>query len=228
MRRMGAGPVDASRMIRGRRLLSWSGGKDSAYALHLLAGDVDMLLTTYLEGSGDLPHVDVPLSLVRAQAELLGLPMLEVPIPDPWSRVVYEERMAAVLRATGTGSVAFGDLHLEELRRAREDNLAGIGVTGAFPCWTRDSESRAREIIDAGIEAVVVCVDTRRLHAEFLGRRFDRALLKDMPDGLDACGEGGEFQTFVVHQPGAPSRLTYRTGPVRHAGDFSTLRLEPA
>jgi uncharacterized protein (TIGR00290 family) len=224
---MGADAICVSPKIRGRCLLSWSGGKDSAFALHILAGDVDMLLTTYLECSGDLPHVDVPVTLVRAQAESLGLPLLEVPIPDPWSADLYAERMTEVLRTSGAETVAFGDLHLEELRREREDNLAGIGVAGAFPCWTTDSASRAREIVDAGIEAVVVSVDTRRLDPEFLGRRFDRAFLADMPAGLDPCGERGEFQTFVVHHPGASSALTYSLGPVRHSGDFATLALKP-
>lgn len=187
-----------------------------------------MLLTTYVELSGFLPHVDVPVSLVRAQATLLGLPLVEVPIPDPWSATVYAERMEDALRRSGAETVAFGDLHLEELRRAREENLAGIGVTGTFPCWTKDSASRAREIVDAGIEAVVVSVDTRRLDADFLGRRYDRAFLEALPSGLDACGERGEFQTFVVHQRGASSALTYRRGPVRHVGDFATLTLEPS
>jgi uncharacterized protein (TIGR00290 family) len=225
---MGAGADSFSSTIRGHRLLAWSGGKDSAFALHLLADGVDLLLTTYLECSGNLPHVDVPVSLVRVQAALLGLPLLEVPIPEPWSAELYEERMDEVLRSSGATTVAFGDLHLEDLRRAREDNLARIGVTGAFPCWTTDSSKRAVEIIDAGIEAVVVSVDTRRLGPEFLGRRFGRAFLTDLPAGIDACGERGEFQTFVVHHPAASSALTYRRGPVRHFGDFATLALEPS
>ena len=193
-------------MNRGLCLLSWSGGKDAAYALQLLGGHVDRLLTTYLEVSGNLPHADVPVSLVRHQAELLGLALLEVPIPDPWSPDVYAERMGAVLRGSGAESVAFGDLYLEELRLAREQNLAGIGVRGAFPCWTENSARRAFEIVDAGIEAMVVSVDTRRLGVEFLGRRFDRAFLTDLPAGVDACGEQGEFQTFVVQPPGSGVR----------------------
>jgi uncharacterized protein (TIGR00290 family) len=209
-------------------VLSWSGGKDSAFAWLGHAGEVDALLTTYVESSGNLPHVDVPMSLVRAQAELLDLPLVEVAIPDPWSADVYEARMGTALRASSAEVVVFGDLYLDELRRSREEKLETAGLRGTFPCWTEDSAERALEIIDAGIEAVVVSVDVRRLPAELLGRRFDRDLLAELPAEVDRCGERGEFQTFVTGLPGARAPLDHRLGPVRRAGCFATLALEQA
>jgi uncharacterized protein (TIGR00290 family) len=189
-------------------LLSWSSGKDSAWALHVLdqlhPGRVGALLTTV---NGEVDRVamhGVRRELLEAQARATGLPLWTVPLPHPCPNDVYEARMrTACERAVEQGftHVAFGDLFLEEVRRYREERLAGTGLTPLFPVWGLPTRPLADEMIAAGLRARLSVVDTRKLDASFAGRDFDHALLADLPPHVDPCGENGEFHSFVYAGP---------------------------
>jgi uncharacterized protein (TIGR00290 family) len=187
--------------------LSWSGGKDSALALWALRRtgvEPVVLLTTFTEDFDRVSMHAVRRGLARAQAEAAGLPLVEVDIPSACPDSVYEERMATALASEPLGEVeafAFADLYLEDIRRYREERLLGSGREALFPLWGRDTSALAREFIDVGFEAVLVCVDPSQLDRSFVGRPFDRDLLADLPAGVDPCGENGEFHTFVHAGP---------------------------
>ena len=191
-----------------RVLLSWSSGKDAAYALHRLRADPEVavagLLTT-LNGAFDRVAMHgVRDALLEAQAEAAGLPLWKVPLPWPCSNEAYEAAMAeACARAAAEGitAVAFGDLFLEDVRAYREAKLAGTGLAPVFPLWGEDTARLAREMIASGLEATLVCVDPRALEARFAGRAFDGALLAELAPGVDPCGERGEFHTFAWAGP---------------------------
>lgn len=209
-------------MQRFARLLSWSGGKDAAYAL----SDQQALFSTYDEATRWLPHTRVPIEAVEAQARALGLPLVTVPLPSPWDQDEYEERLRRALAELAPGaSMAFGDLYLTDLRAAREGALHQVGLVAAFPGWTTDTAGRAAAIVDAGVRAVVVSVDTRALSPDFLGRSFDTAFLTDLPPEVDPCGERGEFQTFVVDHPRFSSGLRLTVGDRFVDGDHALLEL---
>jgi uncharacterized protein (TIGR00290 family) len=205
--------------MRERLLVSWSGGKDSALALHALAGDFDFtLLTTVTEEYDRISMHGVRVDLLRRQADALGLPLETVPIPPLCTNEVYEERMHAALsrqREAGLRRVVCGDIFLEDVRRYREERLFRDGLTGVFPLWGLDSRELAERFIGLGFRAVLCCVDTRALDASFAGRFFDRSLLADLPPTADPCGENGEFHTFVCDGPNfarpVPLRLGERT-----------------
>jgi len=188
--------------------LSWSGGKDSALALHALRSECGIepvaLLTTVTEDYGRVSMHGVRRSLLVAQAEAVGLPLVEVPIPAACPNSVYEERMAAALSSPPLSDVpafAFADLFLADIRAYREERLRVVGREAVFPIWGRDTRELARSFISLGFEAVLVCVDPAQLDASFIGRRFDLDLLEDLPPGVDPCGENGEFHTFVYDGP---------------------------
>jgi uncharacterized protein (TIGR00290 family) len=200
-------------------LLSWSSGKDSAWALHVLnqmhPGSVAGLLTTINEAVDRVAMHAVRHDVLGAQAVAAALPAHIVPIPEQCPNEVYEERMAdAVVRAVADGftHVAFGDLFLEDVRRYREERLAGSGLEPLFPLWNRPTRGLADEMIAAGLRARVACVDTRVLDAAFAGREFDRRLLDDLPAGVDPCGEKGEFHTCVYDGPMFQTPVRLRTG----------------
>ena len=190
-------------------LVSWSTGKDSAWMLHLLRqkyGEAAAgLLTTTNEAFDRVAMHAVRRELLEVQAEAVGLPLQVVPLSWPCSNAEYEARMAlAVRRAVGDGftHVAFGDLLLEDVRRYREERLAGTGLEPLFPLWkTKSTAELAREMIDGGLEARLTCVDPRKLDESFAGRAFDGALLAALPADVDACGENGEFHSFACAGP---------------------------
>jgi uncharacterized protein (TIGR00290 family) len=188
--------------------LSWSGGKDSALALWALREELGIepaaLLTTFTEDFGRVSMHGVRAELVRTQAAAAGLPLVEVGIPAACSNEVYEERLRSALdgpQLAGVGTMAFADLYLEDVRAYREERLTGAGREALFPLWGRDTAALARRFVAAGFEATLVCVDPRALDPSFAGRRFDEALLADLPAGVDPCGEDGEFHTFVDAGP---------------------------
>jgi uncharacterized protein (TIGR00290 family) len=189
-------------------LLSWSSGKDSAWALHLLnqthPGCVGGLLTTVNEAVDRVAMHGVSRDVLEAQAAATGLPLRVVPIPHPCTNEIYEARMGdAVAAAVGESftHAAFGDLFLEDVRRYREDRLAGSGLLPLFPVWGIPTPALARQMLDGGLRARVACVDTRVLDVEFAGREWDRPLLRELPAGVDPCGENGEFHTCVYAGP---------------------------
>jgi len=201
--------------------MSWSSGKDSAYALHIARADrnvdVRALLVTVNEAADRVAMHAVRRSLLETQAERLGLPIHVVDIPSPCPNEVYEARMTAAVSAARDAQVermVFGDLFLEDVRAYRERNLAGTGISPVFPLFGRQTDLLAREMITAGVRAVLTCVDPRVLPAEFVGRSFDEQLLSELPDGVDPCGERGEFHTFVWDAPGFRAPIDIELGEV--------------
>jgi uncharacterized protein (TIGR00290 family) len=153
--------------------------------------------------------------LLARQAAALGIELVEVLIPASCVNEVYQERMAEAFAAaplSGVEQVAFGDLFLEEVRAYREQRLAAGGKGGLFPLWGRDTAELAREFIQAGFEATLVCLDPRVLAARFAGRRYDHRLLAELPATVDPCGENGEFHTFVHAGPLFAEPIACTTG----------------
>lgn len=202
-------------------VLAWSGGKDSALALHALAQDpaweVVGLLTTVTAGYDRISMHGVRRPLLEAQAARVGVPLTVVEIPPVASNAEYEARMGeamAEVRGRGVETIAFGDLYLEEIRRYREAMLARAGMRAHFPLWGRDTAALAREFVALGFEAVTVCVDTAALDGGFAGRDYDAAFLAELPPGVDPCGENGEFHTFVAAGPIFPTPIPFARGEV--------------
>jgi uncharacterized protein (TIGR00290 family) len=206
-------------MPRPKALISWSSGKDSAFALHevLLAGELEVVgaLTTVDANSERVAVHGVRQQILRAQCDAAGLPQRIVPIPYPCPNDVYEARMGeAVAQAVteGISHMIFGDLFLADIRAYREQKLAGTGITPVFPLWQRPTRALAEAMIASGLEAYLATVDLKKLSADFAGRRFDAQLLVDLPDAVDPCGESGEFHTCVVAGPMFSHRLAVTTG----------------
>jgi uncharacterized protein (TIGR00290 family) len=188
--------------------LSWSGGKDSALALLALRAEFNRhpgaLMTTVTETYNRISMHGVRRELLALQAQELGLPVVEVSIPLACSNETYDARMREAFaseRLRQVAEVAFGDLFLEEVRAYREERLASAGKRGLFPLWGRDTTRLARDFIKAGFQAVLVCLDPRKLDPAFAGRSYDEHLLAELPSGVDPCGENGEFHTFVYAGP---------------------------
>jgi len=189
-------------------ILSWSGGKDSAMALHEVrrAGRLEVvaLLTTVTDDFGRVSMHGVRRELLRCQAASLGLPLREVGIPAGSSNELYEQRMAAALAelaAQGASGVVFGDIFLADLHKYRQEKLAQVGMGAHFPLWKQDTSKLARRFIAAGFRAILTCVDTQVLDGRFAGRPYDQRLLEELPATVDPCGENGEFHSFVYDGP---------------------------
>jgi uncharacterized protein (TIGR00290 family) len=202
-----------------KALISWSSGKDSAFALHEVrrTGEFDVVgaLTTVTETFGRVSIHGVRQEILRAQLGAAGLPPRIVPIPYPCSNEIYEARMGeAVSRAFGDDitHIIFGDLFLADIRAYREQKLAGTGITPLFPLWQRPTLPLAQAMIASGLEAYIATVDLKKLPAEFAGRKFDAKLLADLPEGVDPCGENGEFHTCVVAGPMFSRRIPVTVG----------------
>jgi uncharacterized protein (TIGR00290 family) len=199
---------------RAKALISWSSGKDSAFALHevLRRGEFDVVgaLTTVTETFGRVSIHGVGQEILRAQLDAARLPPRIVPLPYPCPNEIYEARMGEAIAAAvrdGITHIVFGDLFLQDIRAYREQKLAGTGLTPVFPLWGRPTSQLAREMIAGGFEAYIATVDLKKLPAEFAGREFDARLLADLPEGVDPCGENGEFHTCVVAAPFFSRRL---------------------
>jgi uncharacterized protein (TIGR00290 family) len=207
--------------------LSWSGGKDCAWALHLLrqSGEFEIvgLLTTLNETFRRIAIHGVRETLLEQQAAAAGLPLWKIDLPFPCSNEIYEARMQAALaraKAEGVEGVAFGDLFLEDIRAYRERMMAEAGLRPLFPVWDIPTAELAREMIAAGVRATLVTVDPRRLSRSFAGRQFDAALLSDLPPDVDPCGERGEFHTFVSSGPMFGAPIEIRAGQVIERDGF--------
>ena len=210
-----------------RVLLSWSSGKDSAWALHLLRQQPDVevvaLLTTFNTAADRVAMHAVRRTLVKMQAERAGLPLWEVEPPWPCSNDDYECRMRAVVEralAEGADAVAFGDLFLEDIRAYRVKQLAGTALEPLFPVWGIPTGELAQQMIAGGVRAKLTCVDPAKLDPSFAGREFDTALLRDLPDGIDPCGENGEFHSFVYAAPVFSSAIAVEAGEVVTRDNF--------
>jgi uncharacterized protein (TIGR00290 family) len=204
-------------------ILSWSGGKDSALALARLREmpDVEVvgLMTTVTAGYGRISIHGVRRTLLHAQGAALGLPVHEVTLQPQSSNEAYERATADALatvrdRTPDIRRLAFGDIFLEDVRQYRENLVGGLGFGSVFPLWGEPSAALADEVIGRGFAARLVCVDTQQLAASFAGRAYDAALLAELPDGVDPCGERGEFHTFVSAGPGFREPVRYEMGEV--------------
>ena len=189
-------------------LLSWSSGKDSAWSLHVLRQNRDVevvgLLTTVNSTHERVAMHSTRLALTEAQARTIGLPLRVVPLPWPCTNEVYEREMHAAFKdgiESGATHIAFGDLFLDDIRTYRVKQLEGSGLQPLFPIWHEPTAKLARRMIDAGVVAIVTCVDPKQLSPAFVGRTFDHAFVDELPQGVDPCGENGEFHTCVLAGP---------------------------
>lgn len=191
-----------------KAIFSWSGGKDSAYSLFTILKEVRVEVVTLLTTVTD-PYQRVSMHGVREelldlQAKSIDLPLFKIRFPSPCPNNVYEAKMEAYLKEQKKGGVEhviFGDLFLEDLRRYREEKLAQIGMKGIFPLWKYPTDLLSKRMIEDRFEAVLSCIDPKKVPKEFAGRRYDASLLKDLPSGVDPCGENGEFHSFAFGGP---------------------------
>jgi uncharacterized protein (TIGR00290 family) len=218
-----------------RALLSWSGGKDSALALHRARAEgtvrVEGLLTTVTDGFDRISMHGVRTTLLERQARALGLPLEVARIPPRCGNDEYERTMRAALdpwRARGGEAVVFGDLFLADVRAYRERLLAPTALTAHFPLWGEDTAALARRFLALGFRAILVCVDPRQLDPAFCGRDYDAALLDALPPAVDPCGEHGEFHTFVWDGPGFADPVPLVRGEVVTRDGFTFADLLPA
>jgi len=200
-------------------LVSWSSGKDSAWMVHRLRqrGDVELggLVTTVNEAAQRVAMHAVRVDVLEAQAAALALPLWRIPIPSPCPNEMYERAMAAAVgRAVDAGftHIAFGDLFLEDIRKYREEKLAGSGLLPLFPLFGADTAALARDMIATGLRARITCVNPAILDRSFAGREFDASLLDDLPAAVDPCGERGEFHTCAYAGPMFSRAIPIDTG----------------
>ena len=216
-------------------LMCWSGGKDSAMALRAVVADPSLrvvaLLTTVTEEYDRISMHGVRRALLDAQAEALGLPLEPVVIQRQATNEAYEAAMARLLQryhAEGVSRVVFGDLFLEEIRAYRERMLRTMGMRGLYPLWQRPTDVLAREVLEVGFRAILVCVDPRQIDPAFCGRAYDSTLLRELPASADPCGERGEFHTFVHDGPIFRRPVLCHTGAVVERDGFWFCDLQPA
>jgi len=226
-------PAAVSASVKPRAWLSWSSGKDSAWARHdvQLKGAVEVvgLLTTVSSDYARVSAHGVREAVLEAQAEAVGLPLRRVLIPSPCSDELYEERISEALReakSAGVSEMLFGDVFLEDVRAYRERQLGGSGITPRFPLWGAPARRLAEQMIAAGLIAYVACVDMSVLPAELCGRRFDNALLDALPPGVDPCGERGEFHTIAAGGPMFRKPLRLLPGAVVQRDGFAFADFE--
>jgi len=202
-------------------IISWSGGKDCSMAYYearkTLGLEISALITTVTEVYGRISMHGVRRTLLKQQAESLGVPVCEVIITPKATNEEYEDRMRAVLtdhKNQGVSSVVIGDIFLEDLRKYREEKLSEINMKGIFPLWKRDTTQLANTFIDMGFKAIITCVDSKSLDKKFVGRNFDHKFLSELPSGIDPCGENGEFHSFVTHGPIFRQPIACRKGEI--------------
>jgi len=218
-----------------RILLSWSGGKDAAWALHELRdsaqSEVVGLMTSVVPELERSAMHGVRLELIRRQARSAGLPLHEVPLPWPCTNEHYEAALRSGLAragdAWGLTHIAFGDLFLTDIRAYRERLLEGSGLDPLFPLWQRPTRELLATMLAAGLRARVVCVDPKQLHRRFAGRELDAAFIAELPAGVDHCGEQGEFHTFVTAGPMFSAPIGVASGEVVERDGFVYADLLP-
>lgn len=222
-------------MSRPKAWIAWSSGKDSAWALHLVwqAGEVEVagLLTTITEPYSRVSMHGVRVELLEAQARSLGLPLHQIMIPDPCPNEVYESALRDMLenaKAGGVTCIVHGDINLVDVRKYREEKLAGIGMSALFPLWGCDTGELAREMIAAGLRAYITCLDARKVPRELAGREFDQELLAALPEHVDPLGESGEFHTFATEGPMFSRPIKVRVGETVEREGFVFTDLMPA
>ena len=220
--------------VKPKAWLSWSSGKDSAWALHVMRqrGDMEItaLLTTVNREFHRVAMHAVRESLLDAQAAAAGLRLTKIPVPSPCPNEIYERAMAGAMaqaKASGVTHVIFGDLFLEDIRKYREENLAKCGLNPVFPLWLMDTHKLANEMVAAGLRAYLTCVDPKKLARTFAGRAFDAGLLAALPASVDPCGENGEFHTFACEGPMFSAPIPVEPGEVVERDGFIFADLLP-
>jgi uncharacterized protein (TIGR00290 family) len=221
--------------MRPKALIAWSSGKDSAWALHVVreSGDYDVVgaLTTVNRTFARVAMHGVRQQLLEMQIAAAGLAPVLVHIPHPCTNDIYEQAMAAAVaqaKADGITHIIFGDLFLEDIRAYRVEKLKETGITPVFPLWLRPTNALARDMIAGGLQAHLATVDLKKLSADFAGRRFDTALLGDLPAGIDPCGENGEFHSFVFAGPMLARPIPVRVGETVERDGFAFADLVAA
>jgi len=221
--------------MKKRVLLSWSSGKDSAWALHVLRQqdevDVVGLFSTVNQVHDRVAMHAVRRELLEQQAQQTGLPLEVVEIPDPCSNADYEARMSLFVERCQQRKIdcfAFGDLYLEDIRAYREQKLEGSGIGAIFPLWGIPTASLSRGMIDGGLQAHLTCIDPRQLSERFAGRKFNHSLLDELPTDVDPCGENGEFHSFVFAGPMFEGEINITVGEVVQRDGFVFADLLPA
>lgn len=204
-----------------RTILNWSSGKDSAWALHLLQHkkDIDLvgLVTTVNQTYQRVTMHAVRMDLLEKQAKAIGLPLDVLSIPHPCSNEEYQAVMQKCINkveAENIECMAFGDLYLQDVREYRKKNLKHTRITPLFPLWGIPTTQLANEMVSNGLRAFITCVDPTFLPSSFAGREFDQSFLTDLPEGIDPCGENGEFHTFVVDGPQFNESLNVKVGEI--------------
>ncbi len=215
-------------------LLSWSSGKDSAWALHVLRQQSELevvgLIATINEQFDRVAMHAVRTTLLQQQAEIVGLPLRLVRLPFPCSNEVYEERMSALVcaaQADGIEGIAFGDLFLADVRQYRERMMAGTGIAPLFPLWGRPTAELAREMIAGGLRAQITCIDPRLLPVSMAGREYNRDFLEALPPEVDPCGENGEFHSFAFDGPMFSRPVAFNVGETVDRDGFIFTDLLP-
>jgi uncharacterized protein (TIGR00290 family) len=221
--------------MKPKALISWSTGKDSAWALHQarLADEFEIVgaLTTITESFQRVSMHGVRLEILGAQLKAADLPLVPVMIPFPCPNEIYEERMGTVVRATaaiGVTKIIFGDLFLEDIRKYREEKLEGTGIEPVFPLWKQPTDKLARDMIAGGLKARVVCIDPMKVPIPFAGAWFDEKLLAKLPGDVDPCAENGEFHTCVLGGPMFSKNINVKVGGIEQRDNFVFADLELA
>jgi uncharacterized protein (TIGR00290 family) len=220
--------------MKKKTLLSWSSGKDSAWALHLLRqrDDIEVvgLFTTVNAEFQRVAMHAVRLELLKLQAEAVGLPLGTLNIPYPCSNLQYESVMKAFVDASvekGIDCMAFGDLFLQDIRIYREEKLKDTGITPIFPLWQIPTDRLARQMISEGMRAYLTCIDPKKLPPCFAGREFGPSFLDELPESVDPCGEYGEFHTFAVDGPMFKKPIEVHVGEIVERDGFIFADLYP-
>ena len=214
-------------MSKPKAVMSWSSGKDSAFALAAAraAGEFDIvgLVSSYNEVFDRIAVHGTRQDIARAQADALNLPLIDVPLPHPCSNEIYEARMTQTvlkLKEEGITDWIFGDLFLEDVRAYRENLYNPHGITLHLPLWARDTTQLADEMLESGLETYIVTLDPRKLPKKLCGEKFDADLLARLPEDIDPCGENGEFHTVVANAPGFSAPLDLVRGETVERSGF--------
>ena len=217
-----------------KAVVSWSSGKDCAFALHQVrtGGQLEIvgLLTTLNQENDRIAMHGVRKELLQLQLQALDLPAEIVMLPMPCDDETYRQRVGLAvekLHERGVKQVVFGDLFLEDIRQYREEQMLGSGLAPVFPLWQCGTGQLSRDMVDSGLQAVVTCVDQRVLSTEYLGRQYDHQFLDDLPADIDPCGENGEFHTLVTAGPMFSSPIAVRIGEEVSRGDFAFVDVLP-
>jgi uncharacterized protein (TIGR00290 family) len=216
-----------------KAIFNWSGGKDSAFCLHKIMQDqqyeILCLLTSISKPYQRISMHGVRVELLDIQAERIGLPLLKIQIPEIPTMEVYDNTMAAALKDLkdkGATVSDFGDIFLEDLRKYRDEKLAELNLSGIFPLWKIPTDKLIREFIDSGFKAITTCVNDKYLDKTFVGRIIDDDFLNDLPDGVDPCGENGEYHSFVFDAPFFSKPIQYKKGEVVYRKYTTTTQKE--